>query len=185
MRIAMLIAAGALLLVALGYLVRTAGRAFLKAKGTRVVTCPETGRTVAVELDARNAALAALRGRSELRLRDCSRWPERAGCGQDCLGQIEQSSHGCLLRTIVTAWYAGKSCAICRKPFGEIHWHDHRPCLLNAEGRTAQWQEISVDNLPDILESHRPICWNCHVMATFEREFPQRVVDRHRGAGQA
>jgi hypothetical protein len=86
---------------------------------------------------------------------------------------------------MVTEWYAGKSCAMCRKPFGEIHWHDHRPGLLDAEGRTTQWQELPAEDLPGVLDSYRPICWNCQALVTFEREFPDRVVDRHRGARQS
>ena len=58
--------------------------------GSRAVTCPENGRQVAVSFDAVHAAITGLGGHSELRLTDCTRWPERMDCGQEC---ISQASH--------------------------------------------------------------------------------------------
>lgn len=54
-------------------------------KGNRAVVCPENHSQVAVALDARHAAFTQLTGVPELRLAACSRWPERADCGQECL----------------------------------------------------------------------------------------------------
>jgi len=54
-------------------------------KGSRAVLCPENHRQVAVALDARHAALTQLTGVPELRLAACTRWPERADCGRECL----------------------------------------------------------------------------------------------------
>jgi hypothetical protein len=34
-------------------------------------------------------AASAWGGVPEVRLKECSRWPERGGCGQDCLIQVE------------------------------------------------------------------------------------------------
>jgi len=51
----------------------------------RAVTCPETHQQVGVTIDARHAAATGLFGTSDFRLSDCTRWPERAGCGQECL----------------------------------------------------------------------------------------------------
>jgi hypothetical protein len=61
---------------------------YRKYMGTLLVTCPETQQTAALELDAGHAALRAATGRVEVRVQDCSRWPERAGCQQECLRQI-------------------------------------------------------------------------------------------------
>lgn len=55
--------------------------------GTRVVTCPESRRLVAVSLDAARAAGTSLVGSSSLRIAGCTRWPEREGCGQECIPQ--------------------------------------------------------------------------------------------------
>lgn len=54
----------------------------------RVVTCPETGEAVEVEVDAVRVARSAWMGPLSLRLRNCARWPERAGCGQECTSQL-------------------------------------------------------------------------------------------------
>lgn len=56
-------------------------------RGARLVTCPENERQVLVTLDAAHAAVTRLAGRASIRLAGCSRWPERAGCGRECLSQ--------------------------------------------------------------------------------------------------
>jgi len=56
-------------------------------RGGRAVTCPETHQQVGVRFDALRAASAELRGRPVFRLADCTRWPQRADCGQDCIPQ--------------------------------------------------------------------------------------------------
>jgi hypothetical protein len=53
-----------------------------------VVTCPETGAATGVRVDAARAARSAWLGPLDLRLRSCTRWPERAGCGRECLSQL-------------------------------------------------------------------------------------------------
>jgi hypothetical protein len=53
----------------------------------RAVTCPETHQQVGVRFDALRAATTTLSGRPGFRLADCTRWPQRAGCGQDCIPQ--------------------------------------------------------------------------------------------------
>jgi hypothetical protein len=58
---------------------------YRRFSGARAVTCPETKQTVAVEFDALHAAVTGLQGKSDLRLADCTRWPERAGCDEACL----------------------------------------------------------------------------------------------------
>ena len=153
-------------------------RAFFELRGKRIVTCPETGHPVAVDLDLKYSAVHSAMGRPHFRLADCSRWPERAGCGQMCLGDVEAAPHDCLARTIVNDWYADKQCSLCRQPFGEIHWHDHKPALLDAAGITRAWNEVPAETLPDVLATHRPVCWNCHIAETFRREHPDLVVER-------
>jgi hypothetical protein len=65
--------------------------AWRRWRGTRIVSCPETERPAAVRMDLRYAIAGSIVGRPELRVRDCSRWPERKTCGQTCLTQIEES----------------------------------------------------------------------------------------------
>jgi hypothetical protein len=53
--------------------------------GGRAVTCPETRQQVAVSFDALHATVTMVTGKSALRLADCTRWPMRADCGQECV----------------------------------------------------------------------------------------------------
>jgi len=62
--------------------------AYRRVSGPRVLTCPETREPTSVTIDARHAAATAWGGEVHLRLKDCARWPARADCGQECLGQI-------------------------------------------------------------------------------------------------
>ncbi len=151
-------------------------------RGERMVTCPETHQPAGVKLDVRHVALTGMGHAPGLRLSTCTRWPERQNCGQECLSQIEAAPEGCLVRNILSGWYAGKNCAVCGKPIGEIHWADHRPALLNTEGRTVEWTRVPADTIPAVLESHRPVCWNCHIVQTFCHEHPDMVVNRSRTA---
>ena len=59
-----------------------------KYMGTHLVQCPETGRVAALEVEAGRAALLAAVGRKHLQVKDCSRWPERRDCPQECLRQV-------------------------------------------------------------------------------------------------
>jgi hypothetical protein len=153
-------------------------RTYLKFRGKRIVSCPETHQAAAVRVAAGQAALETTVGAPHLRLSECSRWPEREACGQECLAQIEEAPKACLVSTIVNQWYAGRACALCHKPFGQIHWHDHPPALIDAEKKTVQWNEIPAENLQQVMATHWPVCWNCHVAETFRRVHPELVVDR-------
>ncbi len=51
----------------------------------RTVNCPETHAPVSVRLNALRAAWNSLSGSPNLRIADCTRWPERADCGQECI----------------------------------------------------------------------------------------------------
>jgi hypothetical protein len=63
--------------------------AYFKFRGVRVVTCPETAKPAAVEVNAKHAAIRGVIGKLNFKLESCSRWPERQGCEQECLAQIE------------------------------------------------------------------------------------------------
>jgi hypothetical protein len=153
-------------------------RTYLKFRGKRIVSCPETHQPAGVRVAAGKAAVQAAVGAPHIRLSECSRWPEKEACGQECLAQINEAPHACLVSTIVNQWYAGQFCAYCKKPFGEIHWHDHPPALVNQERKTVQWNEIPVENLQQTMATHWPVCWSCHITETFRRQRPELVVDR-------
>jgi len=176
----------ALILIAVCYFgLRNAVRAWWKFRGTRVITCPESSQAAAVQVDATYAGLTAGADAPVLRLSSCTRWPERAGCGQECLKQIEAAPADCLVRNILTRWYAEKDCVYCQKPLGEIDWTEHKPALLSPEGKTVEWSELRPEQVPATLATHRAVCWRCHIAETFRREHPDLIVDRDRNFRRA
>lgn len=153
-------------------------RAYFTFHGKRLVTCPETHKPAAVSVAAIDAAVGAFFSEPTVHLRECSRWPERKNCGQDCLQQIEADPENCLVWNIVSKWYGGKSCVFCNKPIGPLHSLDHAPALLGPDFRTAEWKNVRPEELPQIFSTHQPVCWNCHVAETFRRLRPELVTDR-------
>jgi hypothetical protein len=169
----------ALLALALGYLLFRGLRTYFKVRGKRLVTCPETQKSAAVDLDAAHLARDAVFGTPQFRLSECSRWPERQGCGQECLKQIEAAPEDCLVRRIVANWYAGKTCVICGKAVDVAEqWVGHVPALLSPEKRTIYWDKVAPEKLAEIFQTHSPVCWSCHIAETFRHEHPDLVVDR-------
>ena len=148
-------------------------------RGTRLVACPETKRPAAVKLDSFRAALSVLGDEpGRLRLSSCSRWPEKAGCGQECLADVERDGEACLVRAIVAGWYRGQACVFCGKPIPEVKWSEHRPALLPPEGPTVSWKDVKAESLPDVFSTHRPVCWDCHVVQSVVRSRPDVVTLR-------
>jgi len=159
-----------------------ATQAYYTYRGRWLVKCPETQQTAAVGVEARKAAATALWGNPTLRLDQCSRWPERQNCGQQCLQQIETDPDHCLVWNIVSRWYEGQTCALCHKRFGRLKHLDHPPALMDADRKTTEWQEVRPEELAGILATYRPVCWDCHVTETFRRLNPELVVYRDRSA---
>ena len=153
-------------------------RTYRKFRGTRVITCPETGCAAAVEVDKRHAAATSVVGETELRLTSCSRWPEREGCGQECLAQIEAAPEGCLARSMIVEWYRGSTCAFCLKEIPEITWSENKPALLTLDRRTVEWGEVRPEELPWVFATHQRVCWNCHIAQSFRAQFPGLAVER-------
>ena len=102
---------GYFLLIAAAFLAATYGilrlvgaiRVYLTFRGKRIASCPETHHAAAVRVAAGKAALEAVTGKQELELCECSRWPERKNCPQDCSRQIEEAPR--------PAWFARSSTA--------------------------------------------------------------------------
>ncbi len=153
-------------------------RVWSKYRGRRVVTCPENMRPAGVELDAAHAVASALQGVPELRLSSCSRWPERADCGQQCIARIVESPEGCLVRNILTDWYRDKACATCGRPFGEIEWAVQKPALLGPGKISLEWNQVPADKLHEVLAASLPLCFACHMASTLVREHPELAIDR-------
>jgi len=165
---------------------------YRRFRGRRLVTCPATKKPAAVTVDASKAAVSAALGEPRLRIQDCSCWPqpqpgqgERRRCGQACLAQIEAAPEDCLIKTMVTRWYAGKSCVLCRSPIDEVDWLGQKPAVMGPDRNTVQWDEVTPEHLPEVLASYQPVCWNCHVAESFRRQHPELVVDRVRNSTTA
>ena len=153
--------------------------AWFRMRGTRVIVCPETQKPAAVEVDATHAAVSAMWENADLRLKDCSRWPERKSCDQGCVSQIAIAPHDTLATTLLQRFFEGKRCAICRRAIAPIHGAQPKPGLFNvATHEVLAWEEIPAQNLPDALATHLPVCANCQVAETFRRQFPDLVTDR-------
>jgi hypothetical protein len=73
----------------LGYYAIRGIRVHFRLRGTRPVTCPETHHAAVVELAAVSMGMRSILGEPRFRISECSRWPMRGDCGQDCLNQIE------------------------------------------------------------------------------------------------
>ena len=174
------LAIGILVLAALGLVIAATlmTRAYLKFRGQRVIVCPDNESPAAVDVDAARAAMSALGGGHHLRLSDCSRWPEKRSCGQECLAQIEAAPEECLVRTRVARWYEEKACVFCGRIFQAIPWEHHRPALLDANDKLVEWQSVRAEDLADILATHRPVCWDCLITETVRRRRPDLITYR-------
>ncbi len=153
-------------------------RGYLQFRGQRLVTCPESQRPAGVRLAAAKIAGESILGVPHLELSNCTRWPEKRGCAQECLSEIREANASCLVGNIVNQWYAGKNCVYCHRPFTAIHWHDHPPALVDEKGKTVLWNEVLLENLQDTMATHVPVCWSCHLAETFRREHPELVTER-------
>ena len=147
-------------------------------RGERAITCPENQQAAGVRVNERHAAWTGLSGSPELRLSACTRWPERAGCGQQCLAQIAAAPDGCLVRNILAEWYRGKKCAHCGQEFTEVEWAVQKPALLSANKISMEWSQVPADRLRETLETALPVCFACHMANTLVREHPDLVADR-------
>jgi hypothetical protein len=133
-----------------------------------------------VDVAAGISAASAFLGWRTLRLDRCSRWPERQDCGQACLKQITADPENCHLWNIVSTWYLGRSCVCCHNRLGALHRLDHPPALMREDHTTIEWDQIRPEQLPEIFSTSKPLCWNCHIAATYRRVHPELVVDRKR-----
>lgn len=144
----------------------------------RLITCPENEQPAAVRVNALGAAAGSLAGHPHLELSECSRWPEKKDCGQECLRQIERGPGECLVRTLVARWYEDKGCVCCGKPIQDVAWADQRPGLRAPDGRYLAWPDVPPEALPEMFKTHEPVCWNCLVVQRVAHEHPDDVTVR-------
>ena len=127
---------------------------------TRIITCPETRQAAAVT--------------GKTKLYSCSRWPERAGCDQACLRQIASSPDGCLLKSLVTKWYEGKSCVECGRAI------DGPAAIRLFDGTSHEWGDFQPEELPNLFETAEALCWHCNNVNELQRLRPDLIVHRER-----
>ena len=155
-------------------------RAWVKYRGKRLITCPENHRPAGVTVDSGTAVLQAFGAGPGIRLSSCSRWPERSGCGQECLSQIQAAPADCLVRNILAQWYAGKCCASCGRPFGEIQWAGAQPGLIRADKVSVEWTQVAPEKLDETLATALPVCFACHTANNLVRDHPELAITRPR-----
>ena len=148
-------------------------RGWWKFRGTRVVTCPDNHQAVALKVGGPDL--------EHLDVRQCSRWPEKLGCGQECLSQVKESPEGCLLHTYYTQWYQDKPCAVCGKKLEApgIGEHIHPPALMASDGYSIEWNMVRPEELAQLMVTYRPICWDCHIAENFRHDHPEMITDRN------
>jgi hypothetical protein len=163
------------LAVYLGIAIRTAW----KMRGKRVVICPETRRPAGVHVDVGHAVTTAVWEKADVRLDDCSRWPERGECEQPCAKQIERHPDSTRTKSISTSYFAGKACVICRKPIDAPNAATLQPGFMNPEGHAVlAWDEVKPADLPEAVEHHYPLCANCTLAESFRQRFPDKVTEK-------
>ncbi|HSE15402.1 MAG TPA: hypothetical protein VLB46_00015 [Pyrinomonadaceae bacterium] len=167
-----------ILTAALWFGIRWLTRSSSRYRGPRIVTCPETNKPAIVEVDSRHATLTSTVGLPDIRLKNCSRWPIKEQCGQECLTDLDVAPEGCLVSGVLMRWYRDKQCVYCKQVFPAVQWVDHRPALLTPGGELLSWKAVKVENLPNVLETHSPVCWNCYIAQSFRHDHPDLVVYR-------
>jgi hypothetical protein len=140
---------------------------WIRLRGTRLVTCPETQTDAAVGVDVAQAIVATIRDNSDLRVAGCSRWPQRHDCDQACVPQIAERGGEAKPRTIAAHFFENQRCAICRYPIDPIPAAGLQPGLLDPVTHEATpWHTIRPEQLPHAFQSHRALCARCTVEET-------------------
>ena len=157
---------------------------WIRLRGARVVTCPETHKPVAVTLDREHAALTAVWDTADLKLATCTQWPERQNCDQGCIAEIIESGRETRPATIAAHFLTGRRCAICGHAIDPIDTAAVPPGLLDPVTHSVvAWDEVPAEQLREVFTTRRALCANCTLAESFRRRHPDLVVDRVPRAG--
>jgi len=168
-----------LLIIVLAVYFVIAVRTWMRVHGARVVICPETQQPVAVRVDVGHAMASAVWEKPDLRLTACTRWPERAGCDQPCVGQIESEPADTNPKVIAAHFFSHERCAICGAPIEAPGAMTLAPGFMDRATHTVQrWDEVPPQDLPAAIATRHPLCANCTLAESFRQRFPDRVTDR-------
>jgi hypothetical protein len=158
-------------------------RTWLRLRGNRVVTCPETDKPVTVTVDLPHAVTSAIWERADIRLTSCTRWPERQDCDQPCCSQIEAQPDATAPNNMTARFFTGKRCAMCQRPIDPPAAMTLQPGFMDPITRRVRpWDEIRPEALPEAFDTWRPLCMNCTLAESFRQKFPGRVTDRQHHA---
>jgi hypothetical protein len=151
---------------------------YFRNRGVQAVRCPDSGHSAHVKVDRKFAFWMALRGQEHSRLESCSRWPEKADCGQECLAQLEASPEN--IERLLAKWYEGKSCAICSRSLTPTDWQRSRLAVLNREQKLFELRALTLESLASALENMRPLCWTCHQQERARQPIPVKHLKGER-----
>ena len=163
------------------YRLRVADRQTHNFLGPLLVTCPDNLQTVAVKVAAAKALTAAALGQHDVHLKACSRWPEKADCGRECLPDLQADPENHRVWNLVAKWFEDKKCVYCGKSIAPLSRLNPPPALLQLgpeTKKTTEWDALPPETLPGLMEGALPVCWNCHEMETFRKAYPDLVTDR-------
>ena len=133
-----------------------------RLRGPRVVTCPETRRPAGITVDLGHAMATAVREAADVRVASCACWPERKGCEESCVPQIETGGDTTRPRALAARFFEHRSCAMCLRRIEPLAHGARQPGFLNPLTRTAvPWDEVPPQELPDAVASHRALCRDC------------------------
>jgi len=141
-------------------------KSYLRFRGVRLLACPENRKPAAVAVGPWHAAVTGWYGKPALAVRECSRWPERAGCDQACVAEIRAAPAEHLLNTMLAEWCHDQPCICCGTPIHRVHVGAHRPHLMSQERKIIGWKEVNPQDLPQVLNTCGPVCENCLLAET-------------------
>jgi hypothetical protein len=80
-------------------------------------------------------------------------------------------------RSLMVEFFNGKACVLCGHELS-VEPGQHRRALLSPEGMTLEWADLRVEEIPDVRDTHQPLCWDCHVIETLYRMHSGHVTER-------
>jgi hypothetical protein len=149
------------------------GQAFLRYRGKRLVGCPETDTPAVVEAAALFAGLPPPFGLPRLRVKSCSRWPERADCAQPCVWQIRAAPNDTLLKTMLRRYEEG-DCVRCGQSLDSFARPQHEAGVdgIGVHGSprvTPELREIAAAWIPAVVATNAAVCRDCRAIETRSR----------------
>jgi hypothetical protein len=151
---------------AVGIGVRKFLKTFQTFRGVRLLACPENRQPAAVSLGPWHAAVTGWFRAPALEVRECSRWPERAGCNQACVTEVRAAPAEHLLNQMLDEWCHDRPCVCCGTPIHRIHVGAHQPHLMDPERNIVEWKQVRPERLPEVLRSCGPVCETCLLAET-------------------